>query len=89
MSSVSSAGLVSPDIRLAEHALVEGDVARGAEGDFCLALGMIRYSATSAKSLSLACRTRHGTSRSPLTRRFNAASKLLGLRRSTIGMSRV
>ena len=28
------AGLDAPDVRLAEHKLVEGNVARGAEGDF-------------------------------------------------------
>ena len=46
-------GLDAPDVRLAEHELVEGDVARGREGDLLNDSRHGMYSATSAESLSL------------------------------------
>ena len=43
------AGLQAPDVGLAEHQLVEGDVARGAEGDLLNGLCHEGYSATDGR----------------------------------------
>ena len=47
------AGLHAPDVALAEHQLVEGDVARGAEGDLLNGACHVEFSATGAERLSL------------------------------------
>ncbi len=46
-------GLNPPDVGLAQHQLVEGNVARGREDDLLNGSGHQSYSATGAESLSL------------------------------------
>ena len=43
-----NAGLHPPDVGLAEHQLVEGDVARGRQGDFLRGSGHVSVSMTDA-----------------------------------------
>ncbi len=46
-------GLDPPDIGLAQHQLVEGNIARGREGDLLIGIGHGDFSVTGAESLSL------------------------------------
>ena len=64
------AGLHAADVRLAEHELVEGNVARGRQGDLLKGSCHVPYSATGAESLSLESK--------PVTKRSAALSLLEG-----------
>ena len=60
------ARLDAPDIRLAQHELVEGNVARRAEGDLLGGFAISDSPRRAAESLSLGLLTRHEAQRRPL-----------------------
>ena len=67
------AGLHAPDVRLAEHQLIEGDVARGAEGDLLNGGSHVGFSATGGRKTLSRPPTRHEKPGLPLAL-FEAAN---------------
>ena len=61
------AGLDAPNIGLAQHQLVEGDVARRRQGDLLNGSRHVRYSATGGREPLSRPPTRHEAKRRPLT----------------------
>src|SRR5690606_819 len=60
------AGLHAPDVRLAEHQLVEGDVARGRQGDLLNGSSHRDFSATGGRKPLSRPPTRHENPLGPL-----------------------
>ena len=69
------AGLHAPDVRLAEHQLVEGDVARGAEDDLLNGGSHVGNLRDGRRETLSRLPTRHENRRSPLTLRFRRSGK--------------
>ena len=68
-------GLHAPDVGLAEHQLVEGDVTRGAEDDLLNSGSHVGNLRDGRRETLSRLPTRHGNRRSPLTLRFRRSGK--------------